>query len=293
MLTVRDISTVRKVRAQWRGQGQSVALVPTMGNLHAGHLSLLEIAAQSASRVIATIFVNPMQFDKPDEVALYPRTLQADREKLVAQGVDLLFCPDTETMYPHGMEHTSRVEVPGLTEILCGAHRPGHFTGVTTVVTKLFNILQPDFAVFGEKDYQQLCVIRRICEDLDMPVRIIPGPTVRESDGLAMSSRNNYLAADERQRAPLLRRMLVETAERLIAGERDFPRLEQSALLQLRTHGFEPEYVRILASDLGGPERSALSDLVVLAAAWLGKARLLDNLILRDRIQEVAQAAAP
>jgi len=292
MKTVRDIAAARKVLAEWCDRQLSVALVPTMGNLHPGHLSLLQIAAEYAERVVATIFVNPMQFDKQDEVARYPRTFKEDREKLNALGVDLLFCPDTSVIYPHGTALTTRVELPGLTEILCGAHRPGHFTGVTTVVTKLFNILQPDVAVFGEKDYQQLHVLRRVTEDLNMPVRIVAGHTIRESDGLAMSSRNNYLSAAERERAPQLHGTLMHTAKQLISGDRDFSRLERSATLKLRNAGFKPEYVRILASDLGGPEQSAVSDLIVLAAAWLGEARLLDNMILRNLMHDAPHASA-
>jgi pantoate--beta-alanine ligase len=180
------------------------------------------------------------------------------------------------------------VEVPGVTEILCGAHRPGHFTGVTTVVTKLFNILQPDVAVFGEKDYQQLQVIRRVCEDLNFPVRIVAGPTIRENDGLAMSSRNNYLTPSERDRAPLLRQTLLEAAETVIAGERDFAHLEQAAMLNLRDRGFTPEYVSILARDLGRPQHREPGELIVLASVWLGKARLLDNVILRDLLHDVS-----
>ena len=230
-----------------------------MGNLHAGHLWLLEIAGQTAQRVVATLFVNPMQFDKRDEVARYPRTFQGDCEKLMAQGVDLLFCPDNNVMYPHGTEHITRVEVPGVTEILCGAHRPGHFTGVTTVVTKL-----------------------------NFPLGVVAGPTIRESDGLALSSRNNYLTAGERERAPLLRRTLLQTAETVIAGERDFKRLEQGAMMNLRSHGFTPEYVSVLARDLGGPQDRAPSELIVLSSVWLGKARLLDNVSLRDLLQDAA-----
>lgn len=282
MAIARDIPAARDALAAWRGRGESVAVVPTMGNLHAGHLALVDIAGQCAQRVVVTLFVNPMQFDRRDEVARYPRTFEQDCEKLVARRVDLLFCPDNSDIYPRGTEQTTRIEVPGLTEILCGAHRPGHFTGVATVVTKLFNILQPDVAVFGEKDYQQVQVIRRFTEDLNLPVRIVAGRTVRESDGLAMSSRNNYLSADERRRAPLLQRTLLETARALVAGSGDFDDLERAAVRKLREHGFEPDYVSILASDLGAPEQRETGDLVVLASAWLGAARLIDNVLLRD-----------
>ncbi len=292
MLIARDIASARGILGGWRSAGESVAVVPTMGNLHEGHLALMDIAAQSAHRVVATIFVNAMQFDRADEVASYPRTFKEDCEKLIARGVDLLFCPDHKVIYPHGTEHQTRVELPGLTEILCGAHRPGHFTGVTTVVTKLFNILQPDVAVFGEKDYQQLQIIRRVVEDLNQPVSIVAGATVREVDGLAMSSRNSYLSSDERRRAPLLHRALRTVVARLLAGERAFAQLERAAMLSLRSNGFEPEYVQVLAADLGSPTHSQLSDLVVLGAAWLGKARLIDNLPLRKVVEEGARLAA-
>lgn len=254
-----------------------------MGNLHRGHLSLLDIARHYADRVVVTLFVNPMQFDRRDEVARYPRTFQSDCEALIAAGADLLFCPDNREIYPHGSEHVTRIEVPGLSEILCGAHRPGHFIGVTTVVSKLFNILQPDVAVFGEKDYQQLQVLRRVAEELNFPVRIVAGPTIRERDGLAMSSRNSYLTPDERVRAPQLHRTLLQTAAALLAGDRDFSCLEQAAASRLREHGLEPDYVRILATDLGEPgKHQAPGELIVLASAWLGEARLLDNVMLRD-----------
>ena len=283
MLIARDIATARSTLAAWRHDGQTLGLVPTMGNLHRGHLSLLEIARRHADRVVVTLFVNPMQFDRRDEVTRYPRTLQSDCEALIAAGADLLFCPQTREIYPHGTEHVTRVEVPGLTGILCGAHRPGHFTGVTTVVSKLFNILQPDVAVFGEKDYQQLQVLRRVAEELNFPVRIEAGPTVRERDGLAMSSRNNYLTPDERDRAPHLHHTLLQTAAALLDGDRDFSGLEQAATTSLREHGLEPDYVRILVTDLGEPtQHHAPGELIVLASAWLGEARLLDNVILRD-----------
>ncbi len=282
MQTLSDIPSLRRTLAQWRARGESIALVPTMGNLHAGHLSLVDLAAREAARVVVSIYVNPMQFDREDEVARYPRSFEADREWLAARQVDLLFCPSSETIYPRGIERSARVELPRLTGILCGAHRPGHFTGVMTVVTKLFNLVQPDVAVFGTKDYQQLQVIRRVTADLDIPVRVLGAATVREPDGLAMSSRNAYLTADERPRAPLLHQSLCDVAASLQAGRRDFAALEQAASSQLAANGFRPEYVRVLNRDLDEPEGAPLAELVVLAAAWLGDARLIDNLPVAD-----------
>lgn len=281
MNTVREIAALRQQLAEWRRRGERVALVPTMGNLHAGHVALIDLAKAHADHVVVSIFVNPMQFDHQEEVAKYPRTFEADCDKLLASGVDLLFFPEIATIYPQGSEHSARIELPGLTEILCGAFRPGHFTGVLTVVAKLFNLVQPDVAVFGEKDYQQLQVIRRLVADLNMPVEIIAGATMREVDGLAMSSRNNYLSPQERRTAPLLQQVLQATAQCLLAGERDWPTLEVTAMQDLRAAGFAPDYVRILsAADLGEPGELPVEQLIVLAAAWLGAARLIDNLPL-------------
>jgi pantoate--beta-alanine ligase len=255
-----------------------VAFVPTMGNLHAGHLSLVKEAHKIADRVVTSIFVNPMQFGAGEDFENYPRTFEHDSEMLINEGTDLLFAPPVELMYPKPQADQTRVEVPGLSELLCGACRPGHFVGVATVVCKLFNMVQPDIAVFGKKDYQQLMVIRRMVEDLAMPVTIVGVETMRESDGLAMSSRNGYLSAEERALAPLLYRTLSDLAARLGDGEDDFYRLEEEAAAELDGGGFRTDYVAIRrAEDLLDPAAGE-SELVILAAANLGKARLIDNI---------------
>ena len=278
MQTARTIEALRQAVAAWRREGRRIALVPTMGNLHAGHLRLVEAVRGRADVVIVSIFVNPLQFDRPDDLKAYPRTLEEDRRQLEALGVDLLFVPAEDEVYPPGGGGT-RVEVPELSEILEGRSRPGHFSGVATVVSKLFNLAQPDVAVFGEKDFQQLLVIRRLAADLNVPVEILGVPTVRESDGLAMSSRNGYLSAEERQRAPALYRALKQLADALERGERDYGHLEREAVETLMEAGFRPDYVSVRrAADLAAP-RPGDQRLVVLAAAWLGRARLIDNLL--------------
>ncbi|HDP89788.1 MAG TPA: pantoate--beta-alanine ligase [Thioalkalivibrio sp.] len=271
------IAGLREAVDAWRRQGMRVALVPTMGNLHAGHLALVARARELADRVVVSVFVNPLQFDRPDDLAAYPRTLEQDAAALDAVGADLLFAPAEREVYPAGGSLT-RIEVEGVTAVLEGAARPGHFTGVATVVAKLFNMAQPDVAVFGEKDWQQLLVIRRLVADLDFPVVIEGLPTVREADGLALSSRNGYLAPEERQRAPRLYATLVQLVEALRAGEDDIPRLEAQAGEALEKAGFRPDYISVRrAADLALPG-PADRELIVLAAAWLGRARLIDNL---------------
>ena len=278
MRTISEIRRLRQIVTDWRLQGLRVVLVPTMGNLHRGHLHLVEHAQSLASKVVTRVFIKPMQFDNKDDLAAYPRTLEDDRDKLEALGTDLMFAPDLTEIYPRGFEHTTRVEVPELSDILCGANRPGHFHGVATVVTKLFNMVQPDVAVFGEKDYQQLLIIRRMTADLNLPIEVVGVATVRESDGLAMSSRNGYLSQDERRRAPILYRTLTETAERVQHGDRDYPMLERYAAHQLERFGLKPEYISLRRQqDLGTPAAGD-NDLVILCAAWLGKARLIDNI---------------
>jgi pantoate--beta-alanine ligase len=263
---------------EWRRQGIKVALVPTMGNLHEGHMALVRHAQTLGERVIVSIFVNPTQFNRPDDLANYPRTLDKDMEKLISVGCDAVFTPDAQTMYPTGGLAT-RVIVPGISDILEGEKRPGHFTGVATIVCKLFNLVQPDVALFGQKDFQQLMVIRQMAEDLNMPIEIIGLPTVRESDGLAMSSRNNYLTPEQRAIAPRLQQVLQSTLKRLNSGEyENYIELQQWAMDQLNQQGFKAEYIEIRRAIDLLPPNTEDTDLVLLASAWLGKARLIDNL---------------
>jgi pantoate--beta-alanine ligase len=264
--------------ADWRRAGDRIALVPTMGNLHAGHVDLVRAAATRADRVVVSIFVNPLQFAPGEDFAAYPRTLEEDLERLAAEECHLVFTPDEATMYPHGRANTTRVDVPGLSEMLCGAFRPGHFSGVATVVAKLFNLVRPELAVFGEKDRQQLTVIRRMTEELCFPVEIHGVPTRRETDGLAMSSRNRYLDASQRVAASGLYAALRATAASLAAGERDFVALQQAGMDNVRAAGLEPEYFEIRRNDGLGPPVPADRHLVILAAARLGRARLIDNI---------------
>ena len=277
MQTVHTIAELRAQVMAWKRAGEQVAFVPTMGNLHRGHIHLVECARELAPRTVASIFVNPMQFGPSEDFAAYPRTLDADSRQLEAAGLDLLFAPSVAEVYPRPLEQMTQVTVPELPAVLCGASRPTHFSGVTTVVSKLFNMVQPDIAVFGEKDWQQLVIIRRMATDLDMPVAIVGVPTVREPDGLALSSRNGYLSAEERAIAPTLYATLRATAERLRAGERDFAALEAEAKAQLASAGFRPDYFEIRRPD--DLQRPNLEDaeLRIFAAAWLGRARLIDN----------------
>ena len=277
------VTTIAEVRARvrlWREAGQRTVFVPTMGNLHAGHLSLIEAARAHGDHFIASIFVNPMQFGPNEDFAHYPRTPQRDEQMLRDAGCDLMFMPDVAEIYPHGSQRATRVEVPGLSSILCGEFRPGHFEGVTTVVAKLFHIVQPDAAVFGEKDFQQLTIIRRMVRELCMPIDIVAAPTVRDADGLAMSSRNQYLTAEERARAPIIYRTLQAAARSLSAGEEDYGKIERSGIDALEREGLRPDYFAVrCAQDLSAPEPAR--HLVVLTAARLGKARLIDNLQVR------------
>jgi pantoate--beta-alanine ligase len=278
---MRDVSKLAALRAQvrqWRAEGLRIGFVPTMGNLHAGHLALVAQARQRADRCVVSIFVNPMQFGEGEDFAAYPRTLESDRQQLTTARADLLFIPEVAEIYPQGQTTQTRVEVPDLSDILCGASRPGHFVGVATVVCKLLNMVQPDLALFGEKDYQQLLVIRRMVEDLAIPVKIEGIPIVREADGLAMSSRNGYLSPQQRRQAPHLYRVLQQIAQAIAAGRRDYPDLEQQARAELHAAGLRPEYVSVRrASDLAPPGPTD-RQLRVLAAAYLGQARLIDNL---------------
>lgn len=272
-----SLDELRRRVGGWRRGDLRIGFVPTMGNLHAGHLALVHRAAELADRVVTSIFVNPTQFGPGEDYEDYPRTLDEDMAALADTPCDLVFAPGVDTLYPFGTGRAVRVSVPGITEILEGERRPGHFDGVCTVVARLFGMVQPDVAVFGRKDYQQLEVIRRMTSDLAMPVAIEGAETVREADGLALSSRNAYLTRDERRRAPGLYRALRGAASRLEAGERDFAAVEGDAVRALQEAGFEPEYVAVRRPDLA-QAREADSAFVVLAAARLGRARLIDNI---------------
>lgn len=278
MHALSDPAALAAAVREWRRAGERVAFVPTMGNLHGGHLELVRVARRHAARVVVSIFVNPLQFNDGNDLAAYPRTPDEDAALLRGEAVDVLFLPEAAAIYPRGMDTATRVEVPGLSAILCGEFRPGHFSGVATVVAALFNLVQPDVAVFGEKDYQQLLVIRRLVADLHFPLQVVGVPTVREEDGLACSSRNRYLSAEERRRAPALYRILCGVRDDILGGRRDYAALAANALRQLEASGFAPEYLSVRhAKDLtlAGPEDRALR---VLAAARLGRARLIDNL---------------
>ena len=274
------LTTVAQLRA-WRAAclaaGRTVALVPTMGNLHRGHLELVALAKAEASVALASIFVNPTQFGAHDDLSSYPRTPTADCQRLRAAGCDAVFMPEVEQMYPQGSEGMACVDVPGLSDILCGASRPGHFVGVATVVCKLFNLAQPDVAVFGQKDFQQLMVIRRLVRDLNFPVRIVGAPIVREADGLAMSSRNRYLSAEQRAVAPLLHRVLEDTAAALRGGGETFADLRARGLARWRSAGMRADYLAIRRRENLNRPLPDDHALVILAAVFLGRARLIDN----------------
>jgi pantoate--beta-alanine ligase len=273
-----QVDELRRYIRAWRKQESRIAFVPTMGNLHAGHLKLVRHARAIADRVVVSIFVNPMQFGPAEDYANYPLTMDLDKGALMDEDADLLFAPNVHAMYPDGTRHTTVVEVPGLNSLLEGAHRPSHMNGVSTVVTKLFGMVQPDVAVFGEKDYQQLLLVRRLVQDLCLPIGIDAVETVREADGLAMSSRNNYLQPQERATAPELYRQLCRVKAQVEGGDTGFAALEAAATQALAAAGFRPDYVTIRrAADLGEPE-AGNSALRVLAAAWLGAARLIDNI---------------
>ena len=278
MLTVHSIAAVRAAISAWHRAGERVVFVPTMGNLHAGHISLIDTARRHGKRFVASIFVNPMQFGPNEDFAHYPRTPDRDADMLRGAGCDLMFMPDVTEMYPNGSESATRIDVPEISRELCGEFRPGHFAGVATVVAKLFNIVTPDVAVFGEKDFQQLTVIRRMTRDLCMPVEIIGAPTVRESDNLAMSSRNQYLNADERRTAPQIHAALTAAKRALETRSANHAAVEGVGARTLTQHGFKVDYFAVRrARDLAMPTADD-HELVVLTAARLGKARLIDNL---------------
>lgn len=277
MITSAAISNIRAQVKTWRSNGETVAFVPTMGNLHNGHITLVKEAKVKADRVVVSIFVNPMQFGKNEDLASYPRTLQEDSQSLVEAGADLLFTPTPETIYPKGLEQQTYVEVPDIGDELCGASRPGHFRGVATIVNKLFNIVQPDIALFGKKDFQQLLVIKTMVEDLSLPITIIGVDTIREASGLAMSSRNGYLTADEKQRAPALKQALDMMAQGIINGDSIDSVTEQANAIIVKA-GFKPDYFSVRNANNFALAQPDDKELVILAAAYLGKARLIDNI---------------
>ncbi|PHS70344.1 MAG: pantoate--beta-alanine ligase [Methylophaga sp.] len=278
MQIVDSITAIKAKIKEWRQQQQSIAFVPTMGNLHQGHLSLVEKAHKLADKVVVSIFVNPLQFDEQADLSAYPRTMDADIEQLSSVNCDLLFMPTVQMMYPQGTGRYSTVVVPGMDDKLCGQSRPGHFDGVATVVSKFFNIVQADIAIFGEKDYQQLLLIKKLVLDLNISIEVHGSPTYREQSGLAMSSRNQYLTDIERDNAAVLYQILLDVKKQLEQGQYDFATLQQQAMEKLKLAGFKPEYVEIRrAEDL---ELATKKDnkLRVLAAAYLGEARLIDNI---------------
>ncbi len=280
MQTVQDVPALRAAIRGWRGKGQSVGFVPTMGNLHAGHQSLIRLARTRADRVVASVFVNPTQFAPNEDFERYPRTLVRDQAALADEDCDLLFAPEVATIYPYGAAHSVSLRVPQITEMLEGAHRPGHFDGVATVVCKFFNLVQPDLAVFGQKDFQQLKVIERMVRDLSLPVKMMAAPILRAEDGLALSSRNQYLSDAERARAPLIHETLLKMRELLGKGH-PWHALEQVAEASLLRAGFTPDYAVIRrAEDLAEPAEGQRGGLVALIAARLGNTRLIDNLLI-------------
>lgn len=275
--TITDLSALRDRVRQWKRDGLRVGFVPTMGNLHAGHYSLVMLARQYADRVVSSVFVNPTQFGPNEDFTRYPRTVEADMSGLDGAGCDVLWLPTVESMYPFGVELASKVHVPGVSSVLEGAHRPGHFDGVCTVVSRLFNQVQPDVAAFGKKDYQQLAVIKQMVTDLAFPVEILGGSIVRETDGLAMSSRNQYLSAEERPVAAEIRKTLLDLRDGIVAG-RARAEVEAAAARRLGSAGFVVDYAAIRRPDLSEPADGETGPKVALIAARLGRTRLIDNL---------------
>ncbi|HDZ55752.1 MAG TPA: pantoate--beta-alanine ligase [Pseudomonas xinjiangensis] len=281
MNTLHSIAQLRAAIARAREDGKRIGLVPTMGNLHAGHIALVEKALQRTDYVVVSIFVNPLQFGPTEDLESYPRTLAEDQSKLLDAGAHLIFAPNVAEMYPGGMEGHARVSVPVVSEGLCGASRPGHFEGVATVVSKLLNIAQPDLAVFGQKDYQQLAVIRKMAYDLCLPVQIMGEPTVRAADGLALSSRNGYLSTEERRIAPTLYRTLKQIAEQVQNGRHDYVKVMEEARLALVQAGMQPDYLDLRDALTLQPATPETREMVALAAAFVGKTRLIDNLCFK------------
>ena len=281
MQLINKILDLREIRRTWQNSAKIIAFVPTMGNLHQGHLNLVREAKKQADIVVVSIFVNPMQFGPDEDLEAYPRTFQSDSRLLESLGVDVLFMPDASDIYARGLEQQTFVEVPGLSYMICGASRPGHFRGVATIVCKLFNMVQPNLAFFGEKDFQQLQVIKAMVTDLSMNLKVFGVVTTREDDGLAMSSRNHYLKGAERKLAPTLYKKMQQLVGEIQAGRRDFIKLTQEYKLELSTLGFNPDHLEIRnIENLLQPGHED-QDLVLLAAAFLGKTRLIDNLQFR------------
>lgn len=280
MLIIETLPLLRQHIRRLRQEGKRIALVPTMGNLHDGHMKLVDEAKNAADVVVASIFVNPMQFDRADDLARYPRTLQDDCEKLNKRKVDIVFAPAPDQIYPHGTDSQTWVEVPGLSDMLEGASRPGHFRGVATIVSKLFNLVQPDVACFGEKDYQQLAVIRKMVADMGYDIEIIGVPTVRAKDGLALSSRNGYLTSDQRKIAPGLSKVMNAMAEKLRTGDNDIHEIIAVAEQEMNSSGFRADDIQIRDADTLLEVSPASKRAVILMAAWLGQARLIDNKVV-------------
>ncbi|MEO1036467.1 MAG: pantoate--beta-alanine ligase [Pseudomonadota bacterium] len=279
MQVIQSLEALRAVLADYRDAGDRTALVPTMGNLHRGHLALAEQATRLADHTVVSIFVNPTQFAEGEDYKTYPRTLDKDTLVLKRSGVDIIFAPSVSEVYPFGQSAATRIHVPEIGDDLCGRHRAGHFDGVASVVCRLLFMVQPHVAVFGEKDYQQLQLLKRLVSDLSIPTQIESAPTVRESDGLAMSSRNQYLSEAERGIAPELHATLQAAATMLAAGEADFDRVEQRAIERLEEAGFKTDYVAVRDAATLTPPLAASEAFVVLAAGWLGSARLIDNVV--------------
>lgn len=277
MLIIETLPLLRQQIRRLRMEGKRVALVPTMGNLHDGHMKLVDEAKARADVVVVSIFVNPMQFDRPEDLARYPRTLQEDCEKLNKRKVDLVFAPSVKEIYPNGTETHTYVDVPGLSTMLEGASRPGHFRGVSTIVSKLFNLVQPDIACFGEKDFQQLALIRKMVADMGFDIEIVGVPIMRAKDGLALSSRNGYLTAGQRKIAPGLYKVLSSIADKLQAGERDLDEIITIAGQELNEKGFRADDIQIRDADTLLEVSETSKRAVILVAAWLGDARLIDN----------------
>jgi len=277
MQRIETVSALRTQIKDWRQQNHTVAFVPTMGNLHQGHLSLVEKALQRADKVVVSIFVNPLQFDQSADLAAYPSTLEQDIQQLTNSNCDGLFTPTVDEMYPQRMDNQTVISVPNM-DTLCGRDRPGHFDGVATVVVKLFNMVQPDLALFGEKDYQQLLLIKKMVADLNLPIEIIGVPTYREASGLAMSSRNHYLSEQQQERAAELYQTLLSVQRQLQHGAQDFLLLQQRAMSELQQSGFQPDYVAIYRAEDLEQAKYGDKDLRILGAAQIGKARLIDNI---------------